>query len=515
MLENLFIYHLLIDRFHTNSPGRHAPYGRPDYNSKIGSFFGGDLSGVICRLNDGWFEKLGVNAILLSPPFEQIHGWIPGGEGKFEHFGYHGYFTHDYTTLDKSFGTNEELHDLIEIAHKKNISVFLDIAINHPGYPDLMTLANYGFGAVKSGWENATPLNYYDYLNKQHSSLNGWWNKDWVRSDLINCDKGGNDELTMTLFNLPDFKTESTHFVDLPLFLQNKSDSNTNQLSNATVADYLISWICSWIRNFGIDGIRCDSAKHVDMQTWRKLKIEASRALRSWKSIQGSELCSDDSFIMIGEVFGAGIDKTCYHEQAFDSTLNFSFQDDIKKNLSQVYEKYSVKLRQSGHHFVSYISSHDTYLHDRDALKEAAVALLMAPGGVLLYYGDETRRMPGIAQTGDPAQQTRSPMNWETVDVDLLEFWQRLGQFRQRHVSLSCGMHITITSEPNCFARFDDKSGDLVVVAISLDKAFDLPVDGLFFNGESLIDAMSLTRYLVANGVVRVGPADVILLERG
>jgi glycosidase len=45
----------------------------------VGTFHGGDLAGLTQQLKAGWFKDLGVNAMWITAPYEQIHGWVVGG----------------------------------------------------------------------------------------------------------------------------------------------------------------------------------------------------------------------------------------------------------------------------------------------------------------------------------------------------------------------------------------------------------------------------------------------------
>lgn len=100
---NPVIYHLLTDRFYNTNPSRTAPPGRPAFGTDTGLFHGGNFAGVTARLRDGWFSRLGVNALLISPPYEQIYGWVPGGAGSFRHHAYHGYYALDFTVVEPRY----------------------------------------------------------------------------------------------------------------------------------------------------------------------------------------------------------------------------------------------------------------------------------------------------------------------------------------------------------------------------------------------------------------------------
>jgi len=102
---------------------------RTFYQIFVGSFSDanndgiGDIRGVINRLdylNDGDInsgKSLGVQGIWLSPIFSSPS--------------YHKYDAKDYYEIDWRFGTMEDLKELIELCHERNIKLILDLAINH------------------------------------------------------------------------------------------------------------------------------------------------------------------------------------------------------------------------------------------------------------------------------------------------------------------------------------------------------------------------------------------------
>ncbi|MBN0848608.1 alpha-amylase, partial [Pseudomonas aeruginosa] len=98
-----------------NSYGRHK-----DGMQEIGTFHGGDLQGLTSKLD--YLQQMGVNALWISSPLEQIHGWVGGGtKGDFPHYAYHGYYTQDWSKLDANMGTEADLRRLVDEAHKRGI----------------------------------------------------------------------------------------------------------------------------------------------------------------------------------------------------------------------------------------------------------------------------------------------------------------------------------------------------------------------------------------------------------
>lgn len=160
---------------------------------------------------------------------------------------------------------------------------------------------------------------------------------------------------------------------------------------------------------------------------------------------------------------------------------------------------------------MSYISSHDTELYPRDHLIDAGTALLLAPGGVQIFYGDESARPPGPSTPGDPQQATRSDMNWAHPDAAVLAHWQKLGQFRLRHVALARGVHHKLSDAPYAFSRI--YGADRVVAVPRARGAITIPVAGVFKDGEMVRDAYSGSNARVTGGEVSLIAKGTVLLE--
>lgn len=239
--DNASVYFLLTDRFKNGNESNDHSYNRGlDKNGNVasitderGTFHGGDFAGITQTIKDGYFNDLGVNALWISAPYEQIHGYIIGSDDSpsFAHYSYHGYYVLDYTNTDANFGTEAEFKELVDTAHEHGIRVVIDIVLNHAGYNSLYDMNEFGFGVVKDGWEN-TYYNFNNANNKDyHSNIDyegsaemwgKWWGPGWVRAGLPGYTEGGGDSYTMSLTGLPDFKTESTATVGIPAFLEKK-----------------------------------------------------------------------------------------------------------------------------------------------------------------------------------------------------------------------------------------------------------------------------------------------------
>ncbi|MFW5726533.1 MAG: alpha-amylase family glycosyl hydrolase, partial [bacterium] len=180
--RNATIYFLLTDRFNNGETGNDLNFGRDREAAKLRGFMGGDIAGITQKIEEGYFDSLGVNAIWFTPVVEQIHGATDEGTGLT--YGYHGYWARDWTTLDPNFGTLDELATLVETAHEHDIRILLDVVANHTG-----------------------PVTPQDPV----------WPNSWVRTDPTCTYQGYESTVECTLVkNLPDIHTQKETEVDLP-----------------------------------------------------------------------------------------------------------------------------------------------------------------------------------------------------------------------------------------------------------------------------------------------------------
>lgn len=563
--DNATVYFLLTDRFYDGNSSNNNSYNRGlnENGSKasydnVAAFQGGDFKGITQKIEEGYFDDLGINAIWVAGWFEQIHGYVVGGDGKssFPHYSYHGYYGLDFTELDANYGTEAEFKEMIETAHEHDIRIVLDVVMNHPGYNTLYDMAEYGFGTLDSNWKSV----YYNWSSINQSSYHGcikyndgqasdwakWWGKDWIRAGMAGYDNNGGGDLTGAVTYLPDFKTESTSTVSIPQLLQTKwnkegtysskvSEINNTftkyNLGNKTVTNYLVAWYAKWVEEYGIDGFRCDTAKHVDMSSWKKLSDTCTKALENWRAANPSAVGADwdEEFWMTGENFGQGLDKNSYYTSGgFDSMINFSFSgnsqgggcDGLMKtsNLNQTYAEYANKINSdSSFNALTYISSHDTGLCRNDLYYQGS-ALLLLPGGVQIYYGDETNRQYVTCSIHD--HESRSFMNWSSMDKNILAHWQKVGSFRNNHVAVGAGSHTSLTATSGtAFSRTYTKNNvnDTVVCVIGANKnaSTTITLNGAFADGTKVVNAYTGDEATVSGGKVTFnsGAQGTILVE--
>ncbi|MNC27090.1 Alpha-amylase precursor [compost metagenome] len=336
--------------------------------------------------------------------------------------------------------------------------------MNHTGYATLADMQEYQFGALYlkgdeltktlgkhwTDWKPGSGQSWHsfnDYINfGDKAAWQNWWGENWIRTDIGDYDTPGFDDLTMSLAFLPDLKTESTQSAGLPVFYRHKPDTHAKEIADATVRDYLTHWLSQWVRDYGIDGFRVDTAKHVEKAGWQQLKEQSVAALAEWKKANPDKKLDDASFWMTGESWGHGVMKSDYYSSGFDAMINFDYQEQAAKaanclaDMDLTWQQMATKLQEFN--VLSYLSSHDTRLF-REGGQRAAELLLLAPGAVQIFYGDETERPFGPTGS-DPLQGTRSDMNWGQ-NVATLSHWQKISQFRARHPAIGAGKQNTLS----------------------------------------------------------------------
>lgn len=508
------IYFLLTDRFNNGNPANDHALGRAQDGGKLRSFLGGDIAGIRQKLEAGYFDSLGVDAIWLTPFVEQIHAGVDEGTGKT--YGFHGYWTRDWTMVDPALGTEDDLREMIRVAHRRGIRVLMDAVLNHPG-----------------------PVTPADPA----------WPADWVRTTPQCTYKDYVTTVTCTLVpTLPDVRTDRTDAVELPPALASKWRTEGRLEREQAELDsffrrtnyprapryYLIKWLTDWVRDLGFDGYRVDTAKHIEETVSAELKREASLAFEEWKRAHPGEAIDDLPFYMVGEVYGFGLGDTRsynfgdrsvdFFNYGYDALINFGFKAEAAQPPEQVFSRYATTLNTGPHRGVAilnYISSHDDgspFDGERKNALNAGTLLLLAPGGAQIYYGDELAR-PLRVEGAQGDANLRSFMNWDDLarggaTAQVLEHWRRVGRFRKAHPAVGAGAHRMLQQSPYIFSRV--LGSDTVLVAMDSGTGTKtVPVFGVYADGTELLDSYSGSVMKVANGAVSITTqSGLILLSR-
>ncbi|MDE6244062.1 MAG: hypothetical protein K2M50_00215 [Treponemataceae bacterium] len=545
--DNVLCYFVLTDRFYNGDTSNDASYYRTPASKANGVptvalFHGGDIKGLTQKID--YFDNLGVNAIWITAPYEQAHGWTDGKDGKFPHYAFHGYYTLDWTFLDQNMGTVDEFREFVNTCHSRGIRVVMDVVMNHTGYFTMQDAMTYNCGEFKNnkippnGW--CPSSNWQQWNNSEYALTDGekwgnFWGK-WVRAfkGEYGFSPEGTGELTGSLTGLPDVVTEMTEKVTIPAHLKTKWENeltsnkkwvnpsvenvdwggmsgNWRDDNKGAPADYIVAWLSAWVREFGIDGFRCDTAKHVHMFRWGQLKKACQSALEAWrkdasKSDGGTGAKDwDENFWMTGECFGwtsTSGQGDYYTTGGFDSMINFSFNGSSgntgKSPTTNDWGSY-VNINKNGdsdnngnrNSVLSYVSSHDTGLHRSTGAVKLGTYLGLLPGGVQIYYGDESDRGE-IDGLGDADMKTRGDMNFLSDTDNRIKHWSKIGNFRKYNPAVGAGTG-------SAFKRSYSGPAGENKVAIGINGT-SVDVSGLFDNGTTVYNWYDGSSAQVLNG---------------
>ncbi len=399
-------YFVMADRFANGDrandrggiPGDRLAHGF-DPTDK-GFFHGGDVAGLSKKLD--YIDGLGTTAIWLTPSFENRP---VQGSGAAASAGYHGYWVTDFTRIDPHFGTNAELTSFIERAHARGIKVFFDIITNHTA-----DVIDYAEGA-------------YTYIDKATEPYRDATGTPFDDRDHLTGPFPAMDPAT-SFPRTPVFRTEADRTVKVPAWLNdptnyhNRGDS-TYAGESSTYGDFgglddlfteqpdvvegMTDIYKSWV-DFGIDGFRIDTVKHVNLEFWQQF----APAIREHAAAIGN-----DDFFAFGEVFDGNPSylSTFTTEGRLDATLDFGFQGaglDFAKGLptTRLRSFYAsddlyTDTDSNAYSLPTFLGNHDMgriggFLDDtfsgdellrRDELAHALMYLTR--GQPVVYYGDE------------------------------------------------------------------------------------------------------------------------------
>ena len=444
------LYSILIDRFYNGNTSNDWKINSPEVLDIVDSQ-GGDIAGITAKINEGYFDKLGVNTLWISPitqnPWD-AWGLYPFPNGnkydstktytKFS--GYHGYWPIYATKLDDRFGTPEELRALLDTAHAHGINVILDYVANHMHI-------------------NSPTL-------QEHP--------DWHTDSL-----------------LPDGRRNFELWDEARLTTWFDKHIPTLDLEREEVCEQMTDSALYWLANYDLDGFRHDACKHIPEGYWRML---GQKIATRWPN---------RPIWMIGETYGSpeligSYVKTGMLNAQFDFNVYFTAREALCgfKGLDQVMNNELTSLRTYGsHHTMGNISGNhdqirfasiaggaiDIYCHGKEegwtreiGIGDTAMAYdrsillevlnLTLPGVPCIYQGDEYGEVGG----NDP--DNRHMMRFETLNDEEKEMRNQVAELihmRRNSMPLLYGEFIPLRDTPDEIIYERVYRGERVTVTIN------------------------------------------------
>lgn len=478
------LYYAFTDRFADGNRSN----DKPVHDARVelpANFHGGDLAGVRKKIDEGYFEKLGVNTIWVAPlnrnpakayqEYPEPHRWYTG---------YHGYWPVSSTELDPHIGSSAELQALVETAHAHNMKIIADLVLHH--------------------------------VHAEHP----WWkqHRDWFGTlELADGRKN------LRLWDEQQFTTWFEPY--LPSFDFSK-DAPVRALIDNSV------W---WLNRYKLDGFRLDAVKHILPSFWWKFRAALREQVDSKRK---------QPLYLVGETFKdrAGI-VSFVGPNMLDGQFDFPLYDQIKDSFGlttgdmkaldetltaseRVYGKETLMSPLVGNHdkgrFMAYADGelpvegvkeeevgwkNPPKVRDPSNFNklELAQAFLMSIDGVpMIYYGDEI----GMTGAGDP--DNRRDMRFgDQVSADeqrVLENFKKLGAIRRDHPALRYGSRRSLRADHDVYVFIRAHLNDRIVVALNRGKTeakLELNVAPELPDG-NYIDALNGTNVEVRDSKLRM-----------
>lgn len=433
-------YFVMADRFANGTPANDDGGLGPNPlvsgfdPTRKGFYNGGDLVGLLDQLD--YIEGLGTTSIWLTPSFKNKAVQLEDNSA-----GYHGYWITDFTQIDPHLGTNDDLKALIDEAHSRGMKVYFDIITNHTadviGYKDAPRLPYVSKDEAPYRTAEGVPFDDRDvagdddfpYLDpntsfpyqpvlepgEENLKVPGWLNDPSLYHNRGDTTFSGEDAYYGDFFGLDDLFTE-----------------------HPVVVDGMKEIYQTWISDFGVDGFRIDTMKHVNDEFWQEFGPD----VLAFAHEQGK-----DEFFMFGEVFDTTKDFTSQYttRNSMQSVLDFPFQDAARnfasrstdaRQLEQFFvgDDWYTDADSNAYSLPTFLGNHDMgriggflKADNPDAGEEELLArdglahelMYFSRGNPVIYYGDE-QGFTGPGGDQDARQTLFASQVPDYLDDDLL-----------------------------------------------------------------------------------------------
>lgn len=459
--ETQILYSLMIDRFCNGKSENDWSYAQACKEAgkdcdvlPQADYQGGDVVGITQKIKEGFFTDLGINTIWVSPITQNPYdAW-----GLYEHpytrfSGYHGYWPIYITKVEERFATDDELHEMLKVAHENNINVVLDYVANH--------------------------LHINSPLFQAHP--------EWA-TDSLTADGKPNLELWDGDYRLTTWFDK--HIPSL-------------NLERRDVADQLTDSALFWVKNFEFDGFRHDACKHIPLNYWRTFG----------KKLANDPQLRDRDLWMIGETYGspeligsyvkagmlnAQFDFNIYHTaiDVFSNHWNKSMRElaNVIEESGAAYGAHNTMGVISGNHdktrFISLAGGAVSWDEDGkdagwnrhvgigDSVRAYSKALLLEkfnltiPGVPCIYQGDEY----GQEGANDPDNRRMMRFSgYNHFEQHNLDEVRRFAQERRSNIALQFGDYLPLYVDDATLVFLRTYMGQGMLIAINnAESAIDL-----------------------------------------
>jgi glycosidase len=431
------IYQIVTDRFidgNTANNPTGAAFSSGCVQLKL--YCGGDWKGIQNAIENGYLTGMGITAIWISQPVENITAII--NYSGVNNAAYHGYWARDFKRTNAAFGSFTDFSNLIASAHSHNIKVIIDFAPNHtsPASQSDATFAENGVlrdnGTLLSTYSSDTAGLFHHYGGTDFSTLENGIYKN--------------------LFDLADLDHNSL-----------------------TVDTYFKDAVKLWL-DLGIDGLRLDAVKHMPFG-WQKNYMSS---ILEYKPV----FSFGEWFLSPSEVDPANH----YHaNNSGMSLLDFEYAQTVR----QVFKDRTVDMNGLNSMFTStatqynqindqviFIDNHDMARFQASGangrILEQALALTLTSRGVpAIYYGTEQY------MTGPDDPTNRAKMTSFNTSTTAYGVVHALAPLRKSNPAIAYGTTQQRWVNSNVYIYERKFGSNVALVAINRDLSNSASIGGL------------------------------------
>jgi len=361
----------------------------------------GDIQGIIQKLD--YVKQLGCNAIWLNPIYDSP-------------FKDAGYDVRNYKKVAPRYGTNEDLIELLNVAHKKKIRIILDLVPGHTS-------------DTHPWFKQASKAKENKYSNR-YIFTNSWLDAPPEHRMMVGmCERDGNYMINYFCtqpalnYGFADIKHPEWQ---LPM------DHPDCRATVEDLKDIMRFWLDQGADGFRVDMadslVKNDDTKLPTATIWAEIREMLDKEYPDAALV--AEWCNPPVAINKG---GFHADFYLDHAGNGYNTLfragdwgdKAFFNKNGQGNIMDFVNEYCPNLEATKDNgYISFITcNHDTprltaYL-DENARKIAFATIFTMPGVPFLYYGDELgmRYLKGITSVegGYTRTGSRSPMQWDST----------------------------------------------------------------------------------------------------
>lgn len=353
----------------------------------------GDLNGITEKLDE--IRALGCNALWLNPCFASP-------------FGDAGYDVEDYYTVAPRYGSNQDLKNLFDEAHRRGMHVLLDLVPGHT--------------SVAHPWFRESCRAEKNELTDRYI----WTQNIWDSPENLACIRGISERNGCCVTNFFSHQPALNYgFYEVTRPWQQPMDAEGPLATREAMKDIMRFWL-----QMGCDGFRVDMAGSLV-----KNDPESKGTIRLWQDVRAFLDQEFPDAAMVSE-WGEP-DKSLQGGFHMDFLLHFgpSHYNDLfrcpepffssrgKGDASEFAAKYRENYEKTQGRGLICIPSgnHDmgrlAYTVHGDDQKIAFAFLLSMPGAPFIYYGDEIGMdyVEGLHSVEGGYERTgsRTPMQWD------------------------------------------------------------------------------------------------------